>query len=143
MDWSASLTLVAPETLLSVSGLILLLVAAWGGDRQARGITWLTIAVLFGAGLMAEVGRGGAYTVAHSDGRQEAAIGFSLYPDPLIDLADEGVVQRIFLALGTDASTGAKLRSDGWITVAALDENDDAVLLGCTHKWTNGQAIPV
>jgi ATP phosphoribosyltransferase regulatory subunit len=61
----------------------------------------------------------------------------------LIDLADEGVVQRIFLALGTDASTGAKLRSDGWITVAALHENDDAVLLGCTHKWTNGQAIPV
>ena len=52
MDWSASLSLVAPETLLSVSGLILLLVAAWGGDRQARGITWLTIAVLFGAGLM-------------------------------------------------------------------------------------------
>ena len=52
MDWSASLTLVAPETLLSVSGLILLLVAAWSGDRQARGITWLAIAVLFGAGLM-------------------------------------------------------------------------------------------
>ncbi len=52
MDWSASLALVAPETLLSVSGLILLLAAAWGGDRQARPITWLTVAVLFAAGVM-------------------------------------------------------------------------------------------
>jgi NADH-quinone oxidoreductase subunit N len=52
MDWIASLTLVAPETMMSVSGLIVLLVAAWGGDRQARGITWLCVAVLFSAGLM-------------------------------------------------------------------------------------------
>ena len=52
MDWSASLTLVAPETLLSISGLVLLLVAAWVGDRHARGVSWLATAVLFGAGLM-------------------------------------------------------------------------------------------
>ncbi len=52
MDWAASLELVAPETLLSISGLILLLVAAWAGDTYSRGITWLTVAVLAAAGIM-------------------------------------------------------------------------------------------
>jgi ATP phosphoribosyltransferase regulatory subunit len=61
----------------------------------------------------------------------------------LIDLAEESTVQRLFLPLGTDAATGAKLRSDGWVTVAALDENDSAAVLGCTHKWINGQAVIV
>jgi ATP phosphoribosyltransferase regulatory subunit len=47
------------------------------------------------------------------------------------------------LPLGTDAATGAKLRHEGWVTVAALDENDSAAVLGCTHIWVNGQAVPV
>ena len=42
----ASLRLTAVETLLSVSGLLLLLVAAWWGDRSARFITWACVAVL-------------------------------------------------------------------------------------------------
>ena len=46
MDLLQSLTLVAPEELLSISGLILLLCAAWRGDRAARPISWLAIAVL-------------------------------------------------------------------------------------------------
>ena len=86
MDWSASLTLVAPETLLSVSGLILLLVAAWGGDRQARGITWLALAVLLGAGLMAVPalcgGAMGADTQAFHD--QFRADAFASYAKLLI-----------------------------------------------------------
>jgi hypothetical protein len=44
---------------------------------------------------------------------------------------------------GTDAATGAKLRGAGWVTVAALDENDSAAVLGCTHIWANGQAVIV
>jgi ATP phosphoribosyltransferase regulatory subunit len=52
-------------------------------------------------------------------------------------------VQRLFLPLGTDAATGAKLRGAGWVTVAALDENDSAAVLGCTHIWANGQAVIV
>ena len=89
------------------------------------------------------LGRGGTYYIDRADGAPEAATGFSLYPDPLIDLAEETTVQRLFLPLGTDANIGAKLHTEGWITVAALDENDSATLLGCTHKWANGQAIPV
>ena len=42
MDWSRSLSLVAPEELLSIYGLILLLVAAWAGDKASRAITWGT-----------------------------------------------------------------------------------------------------
>lgn len=52
MDWSRSLLLIAPEQLLSISGLVLLLVAAWSGDRAARGINWLAVAVLAVAVIM-------------------------------------------------------------------------------------------
>ncbi len=52
MDWMQSLQLVAPEELLSLYGLLLLLVAAWQGDRAARGITWVAVATLFVAGVM-------------------------------------------------------------------------------------------
>ena len=46
MDYSTSLALIAPEIVLSVSGLVLLLVAAWAGDRSARLISILTAVVL-------------------------------------------------------------------------------------------------
>ena len=46
MDWSHSLRLAAPEELLSLSGLILLLVAAWSGDKASRLISVLSVAVL-------------------------------------------------------------------------------------------------
>jgi NADH-quinone oxidoreductase subunit N len=39
-----SLSLTLPELILSTAALILMLAAAWGGDRQARFITWLAIA---------------------------------------------------------------------------------------------------
>src|SRR5688572_21390338 len=46
MDWSHSLRLAAPEELLSVAGLILLLVAAWVGDKASRAISIAAVAVL-------------------------------------------------------------------------------------------------
>jgi NADH-quinone oxidoreductase subunit N len=52
MDWSHSLRLVAPETLLSVAGLILLLVAAWGGDKASRMISVLAVAALVSAAFL-------------------------------------------------------------------------------------------
>jgi NADH-quinone oxidoreductase subunit N len=39
-----SLSLTLPEVILSTAALILMLAAAWGGDRSARFITWLAIA---------------------------------------------------------------------------------------------------
>jgi NADH-quinone oxidoreductase subunit N len=52
MDWSHSLRLVAPETLLSIAGLLLLLVAAWAGDKAARAISILAVAALAAAAFL-------------------------------------------------------------------------------------------
>ena len=47
MDFVQSFRLTAPEVLFSLSGLVLLLAAAWSrSDAGARIITWLAVAVL-------------------------------------------------------------------------------------------------
>jgi len=103
--------------------------------------TWLGFS-LFGAGLMAELGRGGAYVIAHADGRLETAIGFSLYVDGLVELGlGQEPQRRVLLPPGTSASVGAALRSDGWITVAALDAGTTAAAQNCSHVW-NGSVVP-
>ena len=35
---------------------------------------------------------------------------------------------------GHDRAAAARLRSDGWRTVAAIGEHDDPAELGCTHR---------
>ncbi len=52
MDWLHTLRLVAPEQLLSLAGLVLLLVAAWAGDKASRAISLAAIAAVIGAGLL-------------------------------------------------------------------------------------------
>lgn len=95
--------------------------------------TWFGFS-LFAEGFVGEVGRGGTYMIAHPDGRQEPAIGFSLYPDPLIDAGLGGkVAKRLFLPLGHDPARATILRNEGWRTVAALSDRDDAAALGCSH----------
>lgn len=91
---------------------------------------------LFAEGVRGEVGRGGSYSIVHPDGHEEPAVGFSLYLDPIVDagVAPEGR-DRVFLPLGTDDATAARLRADGYATVAALSDADDAAALGCTHIW--------
>lgn len=96
---------------------------------------------LFADDVRGEIGRGGAYSVVHAGNVSEPSVGFSLYVDGLVD-AGLGVVarDRILLPLGTLAAVGERLRGDGWITVAALD---DAVPAGCTHRWTGDAAAPM
>lgn len=95
--------------------------------------TWFGFS-LFAEGFVGEVGRGGTYMIAHPDGRQEPAIGFSLYPDPLIDAGlGSKEAKRLFLPLGHDPARAAELRREGWRTVAALSDSDDAAALGCSH----------
>lgn len=48
---TASLLMVMPELVLTVSGLVLLMVAAFSGDRSAMIINWLSVAALAAAGL--------------------------------------------------------------------------------------------
>jgi len=90
------------------------------------------------------LGRGGTYAITHKDGREETATGFSLYPDSLGGDAESGAEnKRIFLPIGTDTGKASRLRAEGWITVFALDDGDDAKLLGCDHILHNGQAKPI
>ncbi len=81
------------------------------------------------------IGRGGSYVIARADGQREVAVGFSLYPDPLIAAlvgqAPQAGARRIFLPLGHDPAAARALRGDGWQTVAALDAGDDGAVLGC------------
>ncbi len=89
---------------------------------------------LFAEGFVGAMGRGGSYEIDQLDGQSEAAVGFSLYPGPLTD-SGFGVKEKsgLFLPLDHDVAAAAKLRGEGWRTIAALSEKDDAKSLGCTH----------
>jgi len=89
---------------------------------------------LFAEGFVGALGRGGSYEITHMDEEKEQAVGFSLYPNPLIDAGFGAKAKdQLFLPLGHDSGAARKLRSEGWRTVAALSVKDDAGTLGCTH----------
>ena len=85
---------------------------------------------------------GGTYRIGGSD---EPATGFSLYPDELVEAAEAAEPDRkaVFLPLGHDRAAAAKLRAEGWRTVASLGEGDDPAKLGCTHVLGGGAARPL
>jgi len=98
--------------------------------------TWLGFS-LFSHGTSGVIGRGGSYRIG-----DETAIGFSAYIDPLIDAGlARGERRRLFVPLGTPAALAQALRSDGWVTVAALDERDSAAAQICTHILKDGNAV--
>ncbi|MBO9497971.1 MAG: ATP phosphoribosyltransferase regulatory subunit [Novosphingobium sp.] len=95
---------------------------------------------IYAEGVRGALGRGGTYHIS-DEASGEPAIGFSLYPDPLIDAASASEAREaVFLPLGHDAAAAAKLRAEGWRTIAALSEADDAAALGCTHILEGGAA---
>jgi len=97
---------------------------------------------LFAEGLRGEVGRGGSYAIMHSDGREEPAVGFSLYLDPLVDAGlGQEASRRIFVPLDADPSAARTLRREGWVTIAALTATDEPV--GCTHRMVGGSPEPL
>jgi len=96
----------------------------------------------YAEGVSGMLGRGGTYRILGSD---EAATGFSLYPDPLIDSLAKAEPGRdtLFLPPGHDRAVAARLRAIGWRTVAALSEADDGRSIGCTHRLEAGEAKPL
>jgi len=100
--------------------------------------TWFGFS-LYAEGVRGTLGRGGTYRIGGSD---EPATGFSLYPEELVEAvkADEPLREAVFLPLGHDPAIAARLRVEGWRTVAALDEGDDARALGCSHRLEEGRA---
>ncbi|HEX9805677.1 MAG TPA: NADH-quinone oxidoreductase subunit NuoN [Alteraurantiacibacter sp.] len=82
MDFAASLTLIAPEVLLSISGLVLLLVAAWAGDKSSSAISVASCVALGAAFFMVApsvcAGASGPDTVAFfGQFRADAFAGFA------------------------------------------------------------------
>ena len=98
---------------------------------------------LFAKGYPAALGRGGTYAIATPEAGDEVATGVSLYPDPLIENDVQGENRRVFLPLGTDYSKAARLRAEGWVTVAALSQGDNAAAQQCGYILSEGQAVPV
>ncbi len=67
-------------------------------------------------------------------GREEAAVGFSLYADPILEAGlAAGERRRLFLPFATPLATGARLRAEGWVTVAALEPDDTPEAQLCSH----------
>ena len=105
--------------------------------------SWIGFSI-FAAGVRGEVGRGGSYTIVHSDEHEEPAVGFSLFLDPIVDAGVAPVSRdRVFVPLGTDPAVAATLRDQGLATIAALSDADDATALGCTHRWANDALVPI
>ncbi len=96
---------------------------------------------LHATGARGALGRGGTYAIK---GSEEAATGFSLYIEPLLEvLGTSDLVPRrtLYLPLGHDREAAARLRSDGWRTIAAIGADEDAASLGCTHVLENGEPV--
>jgi ATP phosphoribosyltransferase regulatory subunit len=92
---------------------------------------------IYAPGRHEELGRGGRYIC----GENEPATGLTLYPDAVLRAAPPRQARpRIYLAQATQAEA-AKLRGEGYATVAALAEAPDpaaeARRLGCTHIFTS------
>lgn len=105
--------------------------------------TWIGFS-LFGDGVAGEIGRGGAYDIVTPDGATEAAMGFSLYVDALVD-AGLGVEapRRVLVPLHTDPAIGAALRAQGWSTVAAFAADADPADFRCTHVLVGVEPQPI
>lgn len=99
---------------------------------------------LFARGVRGELGRGGRYLAGN--GRGEPATGFTLFLDSVIRAVPESEpVRKLFLAHGTAANEGERLRAQGWLTIAGLepaaDARAEARRLGCSHALVAGRIV--
>ncbi len=99
---------------------------------------------VYAPGRHEELGRGGRYLAAE----QEPATGLTLFPDALLRVAPKPApMPRLYLPHGADHQAAAKLRADGFATIAGLaphaDERVEAQRLFCTHILHAGAARPL
>ncbi len=99
---------------------------------------------VYATGRLEVLGRGGRYVC----GEDEAATGLTLYPDAVLRAcAPPRLPARVFVPVGQDHEAAARLRAEGYATIAALDPVDDpaaeARRLRCTHILRDGQAVTV
>ncbi len=99
---------------------------------------------LFVPGVRGELGRGGRYRLGDGDG--EPATGFTLYMDPVLRALPAATrARRLFVPAGAARAESARLRGEGWVTVAGLDAIADATAearrLGCSHVLADGEIV--
>ncbi|HEX2114763.1 MAG TPA: ATP phosphoribosyltransferase regulatory subunit, partial [Alphaproteobacteria bacterium] len=104
--------------------------------------------IVFARGVRGELGRGGRYMTgdAYAASGGEASTGFTLYLDTVVRaLASPQPQRRLYLDFGTDHAVGAKMRAEGWTTVAGLvpggDAKTEARRLRCTHILVDGRPV--
>lgn len=109
---------------------------------------------IFSRGERGEIGSGGRYAATLNgseagNDNDEAATGFTLYVDTIMRVLPEPDPRpRLFVPYGSPGDDDlARLRDEGWVTVAGLDGDADAASegrrLGCSHIWVSGRPQPL
>ncbi|MEW4448545.1 ATP phosphoribosyltransferase regulatory subunit [Qipengyuania sp. JC766] len=94
---------------------------------------------LYAKGAREALGRGGTYRIR---GSFELATGFSLYANRLLPVLPEAETRKlVFCPPGHDTKAAARLRSEGWRTVGATSDRDDAATLGCSYRLDGEAAV--
>ncbi|MCH7936114.1 MAG: ATP phosphoribosyltransferase regulatory subunit [Proteobacteria bacterium] len=111
------------------------------GFEYHTGVTF----TFFAKGVRGELGNGGRYAANGDDANGgEPATGFTLFMDTVLRaLPAPEPAPRVFLPAATPAEEAAKLRAEGWIAVAGLEEGADAETeakrLACSHLLEGGK----
>ena len=105
------------------------------GFEYHTGVTF----AFFAKGVRGELGSGGRYKT-----NGEQATGFTLFMDTVLRAVRAPEPRkRIYLPAGTPEDKGADLRSEGWITIAGLEQSADARAearrLECGHVLDGGK----
>ena len=103
---------------------------------------------VFGIDVRQELGRGGRYEINGVAGIVEPATGCTLYMDELIGaLGGASPATRVYQPYGTDVEMGARLRAEGYVTVAGLASVEDIVAearrLNCGFVLMAGKPVAV
>lgn len=101
---------------------------------------------IYARGVRGELGRGGRYAANGDGAAPQPATGFTLFMDTVMRaLPPAPGGRRIYLPFGTDHAAAAKLRDEGWTTVAGLeparDARAEAARLGCDHIFADGAVV--
>jgi ATP phosphoribosyltransferase regulatory subunit len=105
------------------------------GFEYHTGVTF----TFFAKGVRGELGSGGRYQT-----NGEPATGFTLFMDTVLRAVKAPEPrQRVYLPAGTPEDKGADLRSEGWVTIAGLEQAADteaeARRLECGHVLDGGK----
>lgn len=109
---------------------------------EFRGLRYHTgVAVtIFAPNRHEELGRGGRYLCG-----DEPATGLTLYPDAILRAAPPRPPRpRIYIPADADPEQAARLRVEGYATIAALnggDDADEARRLGCSHMLRGSEVV--